>query len=80
MLKLAAGERVTVAIVKALFGRCKPGRVFKQRRSELTVTCNVRPVVLRNYPPFIFAHRARRQRTPSFESAQNLPEVAEAVV
>jgi hypothetical protein len=29
VLKLAAGERVTVVMVKAPFGRCKIGRVFK---------------------------------------------------
>ena len=30
--KLAAGERVTVVMVKALFGRCRIGRVFDQTK------------------------------------------------
>lgn len=41
VLKLAAGESVRVVIVKALFGRCKPGSLFKQRSSEQIETCSV---------------------------------------
>jgi hypothetical protein len=39
--KVAAGERSTVAIVKALFGRCSTGDGVQTMKVELGKTCSV---------------------------------------
>jgi hypothetical protein len=64
VLKLAAGERVTVVMVKAPFGRCKIGRVFKQRGPELTET----RVFIYVHPNDESASDLPRWRKQSFEA------------